>query len=138
MTQFELKEQLSTDLKNIAPLIIRVAEAVSELSGSQDEAFKVKLAVEEAVSNAMLHGNSLDRAKAVEVCVRANDREIFIDVHDEGAGFDYERVPDPTSGERLNHPSGRGIYLMRNLMDEVQFYDAGRGVKLMKRYSRRP
>lgn len=138
MTQFELKEHLSTDLKNITPLIMRVAEAVSELSGSQDEAFKVKLALEEAISNAMRHGNGLDSTKVVQVFVQANEREIFIDVHDEGAGFDYESIPDPTSGERPNYPSGRGIYLMRNLMDEVQFYDAGRGVRLIKRHSPRP
>lgn len=94
--------------------------------------FAVRLAVEEAVINAMKHGNKMDKAKAVTVRWSVDDRQASIAVEDEGAGFDLDAVPDPTLDENLETPHGRGIALMKAYMDEVKFNERGNRVQMVK------
>lgn len=134
---FKLKETLATDIKKIIPFAQRIAARVLALTGSDEEAFNVKLALEEALTNAMRHGNALDPQLKVGVSIQADGARIALDVHDQGKGFDFQSLPDPTTGAYVNRPSGRGIFLMRKLMDSVEFYDGGRGIKMVKCFSKK-
>ena len=99
----------------------------------EETTFAIKLALEEALTNAIKHGNQGDSAKRVTIRYAVTPQKVAIIVRDEGSGFIPDEIPDPTTPERLPLPSGRGIMLMRAYMDEVEFRDHGREVYLMKR-----
>ncbi|MBN1345809.1 MAG: ATP-binding protein [Phycisphaerae bacterium] len=94
--------------------------------------FAIKLALEEAITNAIRHGNHNDTRKHITLRYRITPEKAAISVADEGRGFKPNDVPDPTLDENLNKPSGRGIMLMRAYMDEVGFNDTGTEVRLVK------
>jgi serine/threonine-protein kinase RsbW len=98
-----------------------------------DSCFAVKLALEESLVNAVKHGNHFDPNRSVTIRYEITPDCVRINVKDEGAGFDPQKVPDPTAAENLTKPSGRGIMLMRAYMDEVTYGDGGRSVTLVKR-----
>jgi serine/threonine-protein kinase RsbW len=95
----------------------------------------VALAVREAVINAIVHGNAGDPGKHVYITFLRRSGSLELTVRDEGAGFDPASVPDPVAPENLLKRSGRGIFLIRNFIDEVQFRNAGPGteIKMIKR-----
>lgn len=95
----------------------------------------LKLALVEGITNAMEHGNKWDPAKKVEVESEATRATLKVSIGDEGPGFDYAALPDPTSDERLFNERGRGVFLMRAIMDEVAFNPEGNRVTLLKRRS---
>jgi serine/threonine-protein kinase RsbW len=90
----------------------------------------IMIAITEAVNNAIKHGNQSDSSKNVSLSLSLNETQIMFRVEDEGIGFDYENLPDPTSPENIEKPGGRGIFLMKHLSDEVEFKDGGRIVEL--------
>jgi len=90
----------------------------------------IMIAVTEAVNNAIKHGNSNDKSKNVMLSLSLEESLIKFVVRDEGIGFDYNHLPDPTAPENLEKPGGRGIFLMKHLSDEVEFKDRGRVVEL--------
>ncbi len=95
--------------------------------------FAVHMALEEAVMNAIKHGNQRDVAKQVHICVASLNNELSVVVRDEGPGFNPECVPDPTEDENLEKPCGRGVLLIREFMDEVSYNDRGNEVRMLKR-----
>lgn len=131
---FLLNEKILTDLKAVNPFIDGVCRKILALTGLEDEVFKVKLVLEEALTNAMRHGNALDPAREVAVRIEADRQKIVLDVHDEGKGFDFENLPDPTERGYSERSCGRGVFLMHKFMDEVKFYDGGSGVKMTKKF----
>lgn len=94
--------------------------------------FAIKLAVEEAVSNAVKHGNRGDKHKRVQLTYEVLSDRTRITVSDEGSGFDHSNVDDPTIDENLEKPTGRGVMLMRAYMDEVEYNEKGNQVRMMK------
>ncbi len=88
------------------------------------------IAVTESVSNAIKQGNQNDINKNVSLSLTLHDNLIKFVVEDEGSGFSYYNLPDPTAPENIDKPGGRGIFLMRNLSDEVVFKENGRVVEL--------
>ena len=98
----------------------------------EHEIFAIKLALEEALVNAIKHGNQLDRAKMVRVAFRVARDRFDVQITDEGVGFDPSDVPDPTAPENLERPCGRGLLLMRHYMSEVYYADRGRSVRMSK------
>ena len=90
----------------------------------------IMIAVTEAVNNAIKHGNSNDKRKNVFLALSLDESTIKFIVKDEGAGFNYDQLPDPTAPENIEKPGGRGIFLMKHLSDEVSFKDDGRVVEL--------
>lgn len=90
----------------------------------------IMIAVTEAVNNAIKHGNQNNSAKNVALSLSFDDNLIKFKVEDEGNGFEYENLPDPTAPENLEKPGGRGIFLMKHLADEVAFYNKGKVVEL--------
>jgi serine/threonine-protein kinase RsbW len=97
------------------------AQFVERAGMGDDAAYGVDMAVREAVTNAVLHGNQQDEAKQVEVRFKSSPSMIEITVRDQGPGFDLERVPDPTDPQNLLKTNGRGILFMRTFMDEVEW-----------------
>jgi serine/threonine-protein kinase RsbW len=97
---------------------------------SEDHYGNILVAVTEAVNNAIYHGNKADPKKKVHVGFETTPQTISFMVRDEGPGFDFTTLPDPTDPENLEKPSGRGIFLMKHLADDVRFDDDGRCVCL--------
>jgi|SRR5580692_9944904 serine/threonine-protein kinase RsbW len=96
----------------------------------------VEIALREALENAVVHGNHEDPRKHVYVSCRCEPDEVLIAVRDEGQGFDVDKVPDPTAPENVQSSHGRGIYLMKALMDEVRFEEGGVVVHMRKTSAR--
>jgi serine/threonine-protein kinase RsbW len=90
----------------------------------------IMIAVTEAVNNAIKHGNKGDSGKNVSLALTLEEGMIKFRVEDEGRGFDFHNLPDPTSPENLEKPGGRGIFLMKHLADEVDFSEQGKIVEL--------
>ena len=99
---------------------------------SDQEIFSIRLALEEALVNAIKHGNQMDRSKVVQVSYRFGADRFEVLITDEGTGFDPNDVPDPTAAENLERPCGRGLMLMRYYMNEVTFSPRGNSVRLCK------
>jgi len=95
--------------------------------------FNLRTALAEALSNAILYGNSADAAKRVRICVELGSDVVHVHVADDGAGFDESVVPDPTTPERLECEDGRGLFVMRHLVDRVTFNARGNAVCLTLR-----
>ncbi len=98
----------------------------------QSDIFGVHLAAEEAIVNAILHGNQLDPDKAVQVACEVSSRHVQIRVTDEGPGFKPDTVPDCTRDDRLDMPGGRGLLLMRSFMTTIEYNERGNSVFLEK------
>ena len=117
--------------------IVGVTDGVTQLLRSKawpdDKAMEVELALQEALANAVRHGCGGDPAKRVQCCVTHDAAgELVIVIRDPGPGFDAKAVPDPLAGDNVFKPSGRGIYLINRLMDEVHFADEGREIRMRK------
>ena len=88
------------------------------------------IATLEAANNAITHGNKLNVEKKVEIVFAMDDQKILLTVRDEGPGFDYKNIPDPTSPENVENMSGRGVFLMTKLSDKIEFEDNGSLVRM--------
>jgi serine/threonine-protein kinase RsbW len=97
--------------------------------------FNLRVALCEALANAIVYGNALDPHKDVDVEVIVSDEALQVHVQDEGDGFDHTDIPDPTTPERLREETGRGLFLIRQLVDEVRFNDRGNAICMIMRRS---
>jgi len=102
-----------------------IDEACEALKLSEDLYGNILIAVTEGVNNAIIHGNKLNASLSVHVGVLNNEEWVCFSIKDQGSGFDPESIPDPTAPENLLKENGRGIFLMRNLSDEVSFEEHG-------------
>ena len=116
--------------ENIA-VVERLIDQLSEEHGIIAEHYgNVLIAMTEGVNNAIVHGNKLDPEKSVTVACAIDEKNLVFRIADEGPGFDYDNLPDPTAPENIEKPHGRGVFLMRHLADECAFEDDGRIVEL--------
>jgi len=135
-TQFKRGRWYSIDIPSIPGQIVDVEESIIEalsqtaLSGA--DVFAVRLALDEALANAIKHGNGGDAGKVVSIRFRFEDSTFTVTVKDEGPGFDYCAVPDCTSPDRIELPSGRGLLIMKTYMDKVVFNEKGNEVTMIK------
>ena len=113
-------------------LLQELLEQLKRQHWVQHDIFSVQLAVEEALVNAIKHGNRLDHAKQVHIACRVAPDLLRVEITDQGRGFDLAAVPNPTDPEHLESPRGRGIMLMRSFMSRVQYNDLGNCVVLEK------
>lgn len=112
--------------------IEKLIDGQSQMLGIDDEVYgKYMLSVVECVNNAIVHGNKLLPEKKVTVHYLINNDKIEVTVQDQGDGFDPDNLPDPTAEENIEKDCGRGIFLMRNLADKVEFSDHGRNCRLL-------
>ncbi|MBN1491877.1 MAG: ATP-binding protein [Phycisphaerae bacterium] len=124
---------ISTDLRAARAAEERILRAVEAHGYRREATFAIRLSLEEAITNAVKHGNGNDRSKHVRLRYHITDKEAVIYVADEGPGFNPGTVPDPTTPPRLSLPSGRGIMLMRAYLDEVRYNRKGNEVCLVKK-----
>ena len=126
-------QELSFESKpeNIAIVERLIDEMCEQHSVIEEHYGDILIAMTEGVNNAIVHGNKLDINKSVSVEYEKRGKDLFFRISDEGAGFDYENLPDPTAPENLERPNGRGVFLMRNLADECLFEDNGRIIELV-------
>ncbi len=118
---------------NEAKMIQEVIENQLRQSLYEDkEIFGIRLALEEAIVNAIKHGNQMDDGKKVYVRFRVLPERFEVGVTDEGSGFNPDDVPDPLSDENLERPSGRGLLLMRHYMTEVTVHPPGNRLTMSK------
>ncbi len=111
----------------------RLLKEVARHGYSETAIFAIRLALEEALANAIRHGNRSDPAKKVEINYEIDDHRALITITDQGDGFNPSQVPDPTTDENLAKENGRGIMLMRAYMDEVHYNARGNQVQILKR-----
>ena len=136
MTAETTELSLPSRIDTVATAAAAVAEFLSRTGISEDTAFGIDMAVREAVTNAVLHGNRQDENKTVDVTLKSSPDAVEINVHDQGPGFNPEDVPDPTAEENILKASGRGIFFMRSFMDEVNWLirpGGGTTVRMLKR-----
>jgi serine/threonine-protein kinase RsbW len=102
-----------------------------ELGIKQDNYGKILVSTMEAVNNAIIHGNKGEKKKLVEIEISYRRKKLYITVSDQGTGFKYKEIPDPTKPENIENLHGRGIYLMSKLSDGIEFNDTGNRVTMM-------
>jgi serine/threonine-protein kinase RsbW len=125
---------IPSDLTYVLGINYHISNLLKEFGyPPQDTRVNIPLACDEAITNAIVHGNGSDPAKRVNIQIYVSPNRFRIRVRDEGKGFNLEDVSNPTRGEALLRSSGRGVYLMRNIMDAVEFKEGGRVVELEKR-----
>ena len=117
--------EIASSLNNITEVESLIDKVCEDLSLNEDYYGNILIAVTEAVNNAVVHGNSSEESKKVKVAVNKEDKKLLFAVEDEGDGFDFNNLPDPTAPENIEKPDGRGIFLMKNLSDEVEFEENG-------------
>ncbi len=119
-------------LAEVPSVVKFLVEALRPREYSEKEFFGVRLSLEEAIVNAIKHGNGEDPAKTVQIRYRATPRHFVIEIQDEGAGFDPNSLPDAVDPENMERPSGRGVILMQHFMTWVRYNEAGNCVTLCK------
>ena len=129
---FTIIEQvkLPSDFASLVEVENLIDKVCADLGVQEDAYGNVLIAVTEAVNNAIQHGNEENSNLFVDVAVGDKETEFCFRIKDEGIGFDFNSLPDPTSPENLLKESGRGIFLMRNLADEVEFDGEGNSVNI--------
>ena len=136
VTEETVELKLPSRIEAIGEAAEAATDAARRLGFADDALFGIELAVREAVTNAVVHGNRSDESKPVEVGLAGTDARLVVTVRDRGEGFDPSHVADPTAEENILKASGRGILFMRTFMDEVTWErppDGGTLVRMIKR-----
>ncbi|MEM7417978.1 MAG: ATP-binding protein [Gemmatimonadota bacterium] len=130
----DLVLDLPTDISSIADAVDHVMDRYSDCAAEARRLnLNFRVGLTEALSNAMLYGNAHDPSKSVRVEVKLEGGRLKATVRDQGPGFDPAAIPDPTNPENLARASGRGLFLMRQLLDEVLYNERGNEVTLVLR-----
>ena len=124
--------KIPSDPKYIRQASDKVLDSLKDLKLDEGVLFDVKLSLEEAIINAIKYGNNFDKELPVSISYSIGSDRIEITVQDRGKGFNHTDLPDPTSNDNILRQGGRGLFLIRNLMDEVKFNDSGNEIKMVK------
>lgn len=122
---------LISDLNEIDRLTEFVNRISNEAKLNHEKEHQIMLVLSEAVTNAILHGNKRDPEKTVELTAKITSGTITLTVADQGAGFDYNKVPDPRKQENLLKTGGRGVWLIREFADRVAYFDNGSKIEIV-------
>lgn len=132
--ELKLSVTLAADRDAVDPVVRSVMNVVRGMKCAQGSEDAIELALTEALANAVVHGAKNDPSKIVECDVACDDaRGVLIIVRDPGPGFDPAKIADPCQGENIYSNHGRGIYLINQLMDEVQFHKNGTEIHMLKK-----
>ena len=121
---------IPSEIRNLSLVEKAIDELSMELDLSDEVYGNVLVATMEATNNAIIHGNNSDPGKNVRICILLEKKELKVHIEDQGNGFDYSTVPDPTAPGNLEKINGRGIFLMERLSDEILYLEDGRVVEL--------
>lgn len=124
--------KIESDPDNCAKIVHMLLDQLEAFQWENRDIFGIHMAMEEAVMNAIRHGNKCDAEKEVHVLIEICHRKFYSKVTDQGPGFDPEAVPDPTLEENLEKTSGRGVMLMKSFVDAVTYNESGNSVELAK------
>jgi serine/threonine-protein kinase RsbW len=122
--------QIPSKIENLRKVEKVIDEISSEFHIGEDLYGNILIASLEATNNAIMHGNKLDESKNVTIVFNLEGQTLFVRVDDEGNGFDYQHIPDPTAPENIENVNGRGIFLMEKLSDKINFSRNGATVEL--------
>ncbi len=131
MTELGLNLTLKSNPNNISSVETFVTNVFAEFQIDESYFGNVLIALTEAVSNAIIHGNKSQEEKKVYVTSLSDSSKVVITVEDEGRGFDPHNLPDPTAPENLLTPGGRGVFLMHQLADKIEYFENGRIIKMI-------
>ena len=134
MTEQRVSYTLDSTLETVDSAEQAASRMAVEAGFGDEEVMQISMAVREAAVNAVLHGNAYDPGKKVSLEFERTERDLVITIRDQGKGLDPARIPDPLAPENLLKTSGRGIFLIRSFMDEVQIHPSHSGteIKLVK------
>jgi serine/threonine-protein kinase RsbW len=124
------KISIGSKVDNLRIVETAIDEMSSQMGISQDNYGKIMVCTMEAVNNAVVHGNKSIETKSVEIVISYGCDSLEISVKDEGPGFKFDSVPDPTSAENIEQVSGRGVFLMKRLADKIEFNEQGNMVTM--------
>lgn len=127
-----IEQRIASDTSEARRVLDELLACLSETGWGEEHTFGIHLAVEEALMNAIKHGNQRNPEKFVEFGFHMNSRVLHIVIEDEGDGFNPDDVPDPTLEENLELPSGRGLMLMKTFMTVVEYNEKGNRVFMEK------
>lgn len=136
MNEEKIELILPSNLDSIEQAAALAASFAAKVGVVEDDLFGIDLSVRETVANAIKHGNKEDETKKVRVTFEKVEQNLIITVQDEGTGFDFDHLPDPTNAENLMKNSGRGIFIIKNFLDSADWakaQDGGTIVKLTKK-----
>lgn len=122
--------QFPSKVENLSLVEKLIDQVCVEYRVNEDHYGNILIALTEAVNNAIIHGNKQDPSKHITLSCESKDNNLLFIVEDEGPGFDFDHLPDPTDPENIEKPNGRGVFLMKNLADEVNFFNNGNRVEL--------
>jgi serine/threonine-protein kinase RsbW len=122
--------QIASDLQNLRMVEKMIDDLSLEMDLSDEVYGNVLVATMEAANNAIVHGNKMDPNKLVQVSINAINDQLIVHIEDQGTGFNYDAVPDPTAPENIEKINGRGIFLMEKLTDGIHYLEDGRVVEL--------
>jgi len=129
-TKYQQKLEFPAEAKSINIVEKAIDDLKSEFDIQEDSYGNILVAVTEAVNNAIQHGNKFDPSKNVKVTYEVDGDKVVFVVTDQGPGFDYYNLPDPTAPENIVKEAGRGVFLMKELADQVIFSENGRVVEM--------
>jgi serine/threonine-protein kinase RsbW len=130
----EITLRVPTDLQVVEEAVDLIARhCLASGLGPRAARFNLRVALSEALSNAIVYGNGLDPSKSVDVRIEVANQDIAVHVCDQGSGFDHSAVPDPTLPDRIDRIDGRGLFLIRQLVDDVSFNDRGNSICMILR-----
>jgi len=132
-----MKTTIANDSHLLKEVSKQLINLLKEKGVDEEIIFDIHIGFEEALRNAMIHGNKQDPDKKVMVETEVLENKVIIYVEDQGGGFDPHGLPDPTLDENLLKEGGRGVYLIKHLMDEVRYENGGRKIIMVKYLDRR-
>jgi serine/threonine-protein kinase RsbW len=125
---------INSDIENLT-VIETMVDTLSKRLGISDEVYgKILISTVEAVNNAILHGNRGDSSKKVTVVVSSDGNIFDVTVTDEGEGFSYLDIPDPTDPKNIENLHGRGVFIMKSLADSIEYNSTGNEVRMKFKY----
>lgn len=131
----EIRHEFMTDLEKSREVQDEIEAVLRQKDFPPKDIFHIRTAIEEALINAMKHGNAMDPGKKIEILYKITDDEFEAHILDEGAGFHADDLPDPTDDEGLERTTGRGVRMMREFMTHVFYTAPGNKVTMIKKRS---
>lgn len=133
---WEFQKQIPSTVDQASAVVRELVNQLKQSGWPEKDAFGIHMAAEEALMNAVKHGNELDESKPVDVLIRLSKDHFFARIADQGEGFDPENVPDPCDDNNVDKTSGRGVTLIRRFVDSVSYNESGNVIEFEKRRSK--
>ncbi|MDP2924519.1 MAG: ATP-binding protein [Candidatus Omnitrophota bacterium] len=127
-----IEHKIKSNLKAIPQFTLSIFKKLEATGINEDILFDIRLSLEEALINAVKHGNKMQKDKEVSFKIKVLPKSVEMEIKDQGKGFDYKNIPIPTDEKNLEKTSGRGVFLIKKLMDKVEFLDGGSRIKMVK------